>query len=414
MIRVWSDGELSGRLVRRGDRGSSFSYDPEASHNSAVSVSMPVRLPSWEWQTGLLPIFEQNLPEGYLRDRISRQFSKTLGKFDDLDLLSVIGRTQMGRLRYSGDKDKPSEDVPFQSIDEILKSRRDGQLFDYLLEKFTSYSGISGVQPKVLIRDNMSDAGTRLSPSFRGATHIVKLWDPKEYPELAANEFFCLMAAARAGLKVPRHRLSEGGEALVIDRFDLKEDGQYIGMEDFCVLNGRNTNRKYDGSYETAIMKRAADFLGLEQWSKQGPDLFRLIVLNCLVRNGDAHLKNFALLYDDVNGNLRLAPVYDVVTTAAYLPKDQMALVLDGSSKWPDRAQLIKLGQRAGLNARRTGEMIDQVAEAVASTRTELAAYQHVSPAFSQIAPKIISAWEDGLKNTALASDRLISLSTTT
>ena len=406
MIKVWSDLILSGRLDRLNDRGTTFSYDPGADPLQAVSVTMPVRLQSWDARQGLLPIFEMNLPEGYLRDRISRQFAKSLGKFDDFDLLSVIGRTQMGRLRYSGIHEKPDEDVPFQAIDDILKSRRDGELFDYLLEKFTSYSGISGVQPKVLVRDNMSDAGTRMSPSFRGATHIVKLWDPREYPELAANEFFCLMAAARAGLDVPRHRLSEGGEALVIDRFDLKEDGHYIGMEDFCVLNGRNTNRKYDGSYESAVMKRAAAFLGPEEWSRQGPDLYKLIVLNCIVRNGDAHLKNFALLYDDVNGRLRLAPVYDVVTTTAYLPKDQMALVMNGSSKWPDRQRLVDLGTRAGLSAQKAGDIINQVAQAVASTRADLAEHVNQSPAFKDIAPQITAAWETGLQDSALSDGR--------
>ena len=92
MIKVWSDLILSGRLDRLNDRGTTFSYDPGADPLQAVSVTMPVRLQSWDSRQGLLPIFEMNLPEGYLRDRISRQFAKSLGKFDDFDLLSVIGR----------------------------------------------------------------------------------------------------------------------------------------------------------------------------------------------------------------------------------------------------------------------------------------------------------------------------------
>lgn len=201
----------------------------------------------------------------------------------------------MGRLRYTGTDENLTEDVPFQSVDEILKSRRDGALFEYLLEKFTLHSGISGVQPKVLVRDNMSDIGARLSQSFRGATHIVKLWDLREYPELAANEFFCLRAAQNAGLPVPKFQLSEGGEALVLDRFDLQPDGSYLGMEDFAVLNGRGTADKYRGSYETAIIGRARDFLGETQFRNQGRELFKLMALNAILRNGDAHLKNFAL-----------------------------------------------------------------------------------------------------------------------
>ena len=83
-----------------------------------------------------------------------------------------------------------SEDVPLQSIDEILKAKGTSELFDYLIEKFAIHSGLSGVQPKVMIR--AEEEGLCLSPSFKSATHIVKFWDTAEYPELAANEFFCL------------------------------------------------------------------------------------------------------------------------------------------------------------------------------------------------------------------------------
>ena len=90
-------------------------------------------------------------------------------------------------------------------MNEILTRRRDGGLFRYLLEKFASYSGISGVQPKILVRDEQSFAqmqnGPRLSQSYRGATHIVKLWEPNEYPQLAANEHSASASPRDADLK---------------------------------------------------------------------------------------------------------------------------------------------------------------------------------------------------------------------
>jgi len=399
-IRVWSDLQPAGLLDRHAPSGTTFSYDHGADLARAVSMTMPVRLASWDRPRGLLPIFEMNLPEGYLRDRIQRQFSKALGRFDDFDLISVVGRSQMGRLRYTGADQEPGEDVPFLSIDEILRSRRDGEMFDYLVDRYTAHSGISGVQPKVLIRDHLSDPKARLSPSFRGATHIVKLWDPREYPELAANEFFCLRAAEHAGLRVPAHRLSDSGEALVIDRFDLTDDGQYLGLEDFCVLNGRTAERKYDGSYESAVMKRAQEFLGDAEWIDQGPELYKLIVLNSTLRNGDAHLKNFALLYDDVNGTPRLAPAYDIVTTTAYIPSDRMALVIEGNGKWPDRDKLIKLGARAGLRPAQASRIIDEVSSAVADTRQEIINYSREHPEFSDVGEKMIAAWEEGLSQS--------------
>jgi serine/threonine-protein kinase HipA len=115
-------------------------------------------------------------------------------------------------------------------VDEILERRRGGDLFRYLLEKFASFSGISGVQPKILVRDEkafaeMEHTGHRLSQSYKGATHVVKMWEANEYPQLAANEYFCLTVARKCGLDVPPCRLAEDGMALVIDRFDQRMDG---------------------------------------------------------------------------------------------------------------------------------------------------------------------------------------------
>ena len=205
-----------------------------------------------------------------------------------------------------------TDEVPFQSVDEILQRRRDGNLFHYLLEKFAAFSGISGVQPKILLRDEKAfaareGAGPRLSQSFRGATHIVKLWDPNEYPQLAANEYFCLEVARHCGLEVPSSSLAEDGDALVIDRFDLRMDGSYRGFEDFCVLNARRTEEKYRGSYETSIVKRFQQFSTSTHVHEDLEKLFVLIALNCALRNGDAHLKNFGVIYDDPLGEVCLA-----------------------------------------------------------------------------------------------------------
>ena len=129
MIKVWTDGAESGLLDRSGDRGSTFLYLPETIGARAVSVTMPVRLASWDVRFGLAPIFEMNLPEGVLRERLRLAFAKATGTFDDFDLLGIVGRSQVGRIRYTGQKEKLEEDVPFQSVDEILARRRSGDLF---------------------------------------------------------------------------------------------------------------------------------------------------------------------------------------------------------------------------------------------------------------------------------------------
>jgi serine/threonine-protein kinase HipA len=402
MIKVWSDGAEAGLLDRNRERGSTFLYLPDTTPQRTVSVTMPVRLPSWDVTFGLLPIFEMNLPEGVLRERLRLAFAKATGTFDDFDLLSIVGRSQVGRIRYTGEKEQLHEDVPFQSVDEILARRRDGDLFRYLIDKFASFSGISGVQPKILVRDEkasaaLKEAKQRLSQSYRGATHIVKLWGPNEYPQLAANEHFCLMVAERCGLEVPPYRLAEDGMALVIDRFDLRPDGTYRGFEDFCVLNARRTDEKYRGSYETSIMKRFQQFANSPRVNEDLERLFTLIALNCAIRNGDAHLKNFGIVYNDVLGEARLAPVYDLVTTAVYLPKDTMALTLNGTTKWPTAKELRRLGEtRMSGTPAKVKHILERIDEAMSQTTTEVRSYIKQHPDFAEIGSRMVQEWESG------------------
>src|SRR3984885_11933665 len=402
MIKVWTDSAEAGLLDRSGDRGSTFVYLPETIGMRAVSVTMPARLGSWDTRFGLAPIFEMNLPEGVFGERLRLAFAKATGTFDDFDLLGIVGRSQVGRIRHTGQQEQWQEDVPFQSVDEILEKRRGGELFRYLLDKFASFSGISGVQPKILVRDeaasaSLGKAGHRLSQSYRGATHIVKFWEQNEYPQLAANEYFCLKVAQLCQLDVPQYRLSEDALALVIDRFDLRPDGTYRGFEDFCVLNGRRTDQKYSGSYETSIMKRFAEFANSSHVVEDLERLFTLVVINCALRNGDAHLKNFGIVYDDVQGEARLAPVYDLVTTSVYLPKDSMALTLNGTTKWPSAKELQRLGEtRMGASPARVRKILERIDAAIADTSQELRAYIKSHQEFEEIGNRMLHDWEQG------------------
>jgi serine/threonine-protein kinase HipA len=230
----------------------------------------------------------------------------------------------------------------------------------------------------------------------------VKLWEANEYPQLAANEYFCLTAARRCGLDVPPFRLAEDGMALVIDRFDLRMDGIYRGFEDFCALNARRTDEKYRGSYEVQVMKRFAQFANSTYANEDTEKLFMLIALNSALRNGDAHLKNFGIVYDDVQGEARLAPVYDLVTTTVYLPKDSLALTLNGSTRWPTAKELKNLGETRGGGApAKIRQILDRIAAAIQDTRGEILSYMKEHPEFAEIGQRILREWENGV-NTSL------------
>jgi serine/threonine-protein kinase HipA len=193
------------------------------------------------------------------------------------------------------------------------------------------------MQPKVLVREIKQPEKL----THHGATHIVKSFDPKEYPELAANEFICMRGAAAAGIATPSAQLSENRQFLIIDRFDLCPDGSYLGIEDLCVLDGRRSHGRYDGSYE-GIAKRLTSFVSPPMLAKAREQYARMVAYSCTIGNGDAHLKNFSLIYKHTDDVVALAPAYDVISTLPYIRKDSLALTMNGSKQFPDRARLVK------------------------------------------------------------------------
>lgn len=105
-----------------------------------------------------------------------------------------------------------------------------------------------------------------------------------------------------------------------MERFDLVEVTQ-LGFEDMAVLMGKTDrhDEKYQSSYE-ALAKAVTLYCGDEHRMDSLRRLFDYVGLSVMVRNGDAHLKNFGVLYDHpaARTTARLAPLYDVVTTSAY------------------------------------------------------------------------------------------------
>jgi len=361
-LNVFVQDVRVGRLIRsdREEDTVLFGYGERCLANHAVSLTMPVRADQYDAMGGLLPIFEMNLPEGSLKERLRNEFAKAIPEFDDLDLLGIVGSSQIGRLRYSS-QEGLSEAVPSQDLEEMLSYQGTADLFAHLLERFARFSGISGVQPKVLVRDGRAPAKL----AHRGATHIVKAFDGREYPELAANELICTRGAAAAGIDTVRSRLSANRKLLLTERFDLDPEGKYLGTEDFCVLEGRRAHGRYDGSYE-GIARRIADFVSPGALAHAREQFALSVAYSCAIENGDAHLKNFSVLYDSPEGEVRFSPAYDLVSTTPYLPRDTLALTLGGTKQFPEREELVRFirlvtakGERGVLT------MLEQVARGV-------------------------------------------------
>jgi serine/threonine-protein kinase HipA len=344
-IDVTTPVGTSGRLIREAQFA--FTYAPDAEMDRQVSVTMPVRSQSYS-RGALFPVFEMNLPEGYVRRYVIERLRKQI-PVDDMLFLALAGNNGIGRLGYlvAGIQ---HEATPAEDLESILQWVGGPGLFSELVERYLLRTtvGVSGVQPKVVVPE---ERGTLVTPSL-----IVKS-GPDEFPAIAVNEFVCMSIGREAGLETPEFWLSDDHRLFVMRRFDLDAKGQRLGMEDFSVLMGRPGDRKYRGSYG-ALMK-AASLYGVDV-----DRLYEQVVLSVLVGNGDAHLKNFAVIYESTAGPYRLSPVYDVVCTRVY-DDHTLALRIGKDRSYPQRSSIERLGQAAGV--RNPGTIIERVADAIST-----------------------------------------------
>jgi len=401
-LDVLASGRLTGVLDRSDLEADTFlfTYATDCRAEDAVSLTMPVIRDAYDSMGTVHPIFEMNLPEGALLEKLRTRFAKTVPDFDSLALLATVGRSQIGRLRYAP-TGQTLDEVPAEDLARILAYRGAGDLFVDLLERYATVSGISGIQPKVLVRAEEVDLPRA---THRGATHIIKSFDPREYPELAANEYFCLRAAHHAGIPTPDVRLSDNRRALVVTRFDRPADGTYLGCEDFCVLSGLRAHGRYHGAYED-IATRITQFVSGEHQRAALTQLFAMLALSCAVENGDAHLKNFAVLYEHPEGTVQLAPAYDIIATTPYNPRDVLALTLGGSKGFPDVALISDFGRRAcGLSKAQVADVLARVRSGVERTLVEIRDHIAEHDDFTAAGEHLVTTFERGLRRSIVST----------
>lgn len=391
------DAAQAGQLLRASTY--EFRYLAPDPHQATVALLMPPgeRL---TWQDGeLFPPMDQNLPEGDLFMRIRQLFPKQ--PMTPMHLLALIGRNGIGRLGYSL-PDQAAPALPRAlSKRELLSTRYTPEVFNELVAAYLSTgAGIAGMQPKIMVPDR---------PTVPIPSLIVKAASTA-YPGLAANEYLCLTAARHAGIDVPSFALSEDGQMLILDRFDLvvHDDGRVerLGFEDIAALAGLRvrdvlSDRKYQGSYQ-----RVAELL--RQFQLHSNNLYRFfeqVAFSIMVRNGDAHLKNFGLLYRS-REDVWLAPLFDVVTTSIYkyaqspggpeLEDRTLALKLFAgkhrTKAYPTTEELIDFGRRV-CGVAQPADVISRLAHAMRKTLEEAKADARVTGALWR---QMAQVWEEG------------------
>lgn len=405
-LDVYVENKHVGCLYKNGDFV--FEYDDDADENSYVSLVMPVfdtrrkfakRKMSYKYKI-LHPPLAQSLPEGYLKEFLLEFLSKQqkLGLYSDEDysdlmLLGYVGRNQIGRVRIVHDGmpvsfDKEQLRLSFEEIKSMCGERR--VVIEEYMKRLGLFSGVSGVQPKVLAEIGSQKTDT-VGVSVALSDYIVK-FSGELTESIAVNEYFCMQAVRKVGLRTAECLLNDDGTVLLVKRFDIG-----YGFEDFCSLLGVSARSKYRGDY-FIVGQKLASLVSKKHRRSDVEDYFTLIVLSTILRNGDAHLKNFGVLYTNY-ADVRLSPAYDVVTTAVYLPEERMALSVINSKDWPTQEELLLLAAKLGIPKRKARQLIDKAAQAVIDTMPEFNEYIKNNTQHYIIGKQVLGWWVDGLNS---------------
>ena len=309
-LAVFILGQEVALLESMGDFKSLLAYLPGSSPESIVSLTMPARTKSYEWDDQLPPVFQMNLPEGYLLQVLQEAFGPHVGA-NPLALLSIVGRNMIGRMQVAV-PGANLEQVP-QPIDiaDLLQGDNSEEAFAQLVRRYAS-SGVSGVVPKFLARGELS---TSPKAMLITAGHIIKGCSAA-LPHIAFNEHFCMEVSRRVA-PTAITQISQDGRALVVNRFDVDVDARpFYGMEDFCSLLGLRPSAKYETTWER-ISRALVAHIPPDARQETHHQLATTILLTYALRNADCHAKNLALLYTH-RGDAKMAPIYDMLTTSVY------------------------------------------------------------------------------------------------
>ncbi len=281
----------------------------------------------------LYPSLSNLLPEGSLRELIARGLKVHLD--NEFQILTYLGADLPGALIATP---LDPADVPKS----VLLSHRDAKLV--MFEKVTQERrfSLAGVQMKFSMKEK--DGRYNLFTGDQLGDWIIKT-PSTVHRDVPLNEYTAMKLAALVGVDIPEIKLvgldrldnlpqikfPDEQYAFAIKRFDRDIDRR-IHMEDFAQVLVKYAHEKYNSAnYEQIgriLYEYSADGLAdVQQFARR-------LLVNILLANGDAHLKNWSLFYPD-RVTPRLSPAYDILTTSVYMQDEQQfALKLAKNNHW--------------------------------------------------------------------------------
>ncbi|WP_411845699.1 type II toxin-antitoxin system HipA family toxin [Roseibacillus persicicus] len=344
-LDVYLHEERVGILEQDDSGATRFSYLEawlQAPQAIPISQSLPLKGEAFN-RKETRPFFAGLLPEEDSRKMIAKRFG--ISERNDFSLLERIGAECAGAVSLFGPAEEFSKGAG--SYHEISLEEL-GQKFEQLPTRplWAGEDGVrlslAGAQGKLAVM--MEDGRYFLPQNGAPSSHILK---PQSlyFEDLTENEYYCMRLAHHIGLSVaPVETGVAGGTSfLQVERYDRMLDSnkrrRRLHQEDFCQAMGIPPELKYQQEGGPNLKKCFA--LLREVSSAPGPDvlaLFDAVVFNFLIGNSDAHGKNFSLLRSE-SGQVRLAPLYDLVCTQAYPGLSVELAMKIGKERKPARIQ---------------------------------------------------------------------------
>jgi serine/threonine-protein kinase HipA len=344
--------------------------------NLRAPYALALRLPRW---------FSNLLPEGPLRAWIADERGVSLDR--EMELLAQVGHDLPGAVQVLP-ADGPDDGWEWSDEESEARARHAGQAGSPPDSPWRfSLAGVA-------LKFSMLARGDRLTVPAAGqhGDWLVKFPDYR-YPDVPRNEFTVMSLARAAGLDVPEVRLMHRDEldglpdrmwpneeqwAYAVRRFDRSHDERRspVHIEDFAQVRDKYPQDKYQSTFETvaAICYRGHDLDSLREAARR-------IAFSVVVGNGDAHLKNWSLIYPDRRVP-SLSPAYDLVSTVPYAPDDEPEdLRLEfGGTKSFERVRLAAFDRLEAALGRRFGttgaHLRDQAARTVEQVRAHWPRYE--------------------------------------
>ncbi|MBC8210016.1 MAG: type II toxin-antitoxin system HipA family toxin [Gammaproteobacteria bacterium] len=317
---------------------SEFSHDPERPTFSLITHpafpnSDKLMAEPWAKNHRLHPTLSNLLPEGVLRALIAQGLKTHID--NEFKIFSYLGRDLPGALVATP---LEPEEVP----DSVLKTYGNAKAVKLVNDSPENKFSLAGVQMKFSMKER--DERYNLTKGDDLGDWIIKTPSTR-FRNVPLNEFTAMSLASMTGIDIPEIKLVEMSKldnlpsinlpdeklAFAIKRFDRNGNNR-IHMEDFAQILAKYPHQKYDTANYEQIGKVIYEYSGNGLADAQ--QFIRRLLVNILLANGDAHLKNWSLLYPD-KITPRLSPAYDIVTTQAYIEDEtKFALNLGKTKEW--------------------------------------------------------------------------------